>query len=127
MHVCEYVRWVVLDRADRTRDSSEPLDEASPVRQRRADDHSLLGGRWRALAHPAFVASVAVLALNDHVLKARFPGWWTGKISDLGKDGSALGSPHPGDHRRRIAIRALLPFVVLLTLGLRLARSRWPS
>jgi hypothetical protein len=30
-----------------------------------------------------FVASVAVLALNDHVLKDAFPGWWTGKVSDV--------------------------------------------
>jgi hypothetical protein len=40
-------------------------------------------GRWRWLGHPAFGAAVAVLALNDHVLKDRYPGWWTGKLSDV--------------------------------------------
>ncbi len=37
----------------------------------------------RALLHPAAILSIAVLVLNDHVLKARFGGWWTGKLSDL--------------------------------------------
>ena len=32
---------------------------------------------------PLFLAGVAVLAVNDHVLKDRFPGWWTGKLSDV--------------------------------------------
>jgi hypothetical protein len=36
-----------------------------------------------ALAHPALTGAVAVLAVNDHVLKAHLPGWWTGKLSDL--------------------------------------------
>jgi hypothetical protein len=39
--------------------------------------------RWRWLGHPLFLAGVAVLAVNDHVLKGRFPGWWTGKLSDV--------------------------------------------
>ena len=39
--------------------------------------------RERWLGHPAFVACVALLVINDHVFKARFPGWWTGKLSDL--------------------------------------------
>lgn len=34
-------------------------------------------GRWW------FLTTVALLALNDHVLKARFGNWWTGKLSDL--------------------------------------------
>ena len=42
-----------------------------------------LAGRWRWLGHPAFGAAVVVLALNDHVLKSRYPGWWTGKLSDV--------------------------------------------
>lgn len=37
----------------------------------------------RALVHPAAILAIAVLVLNDHVLKARFGGWWTGKLSDL--------------------------------------------
>lgn len=44
---------------------------------------SSFDGRWRWLGHPAFLCAVFVLALNDHVLKGRFPGWWTGKLSDF--------------------------------------------
>lgn len=36
-----------------------------------------------ALLHPIAVASLAVLLLNDHVLKGAWPGWWTGKLSDV--------------------------------------------
>jgi quinol monooxygenase YgiN len=39
--------------------------------------------RRRLLGSWPFIASVATLLLNDHVLKARFPGWWTGKLSDV--------------------------------------------
>jgi hypothetical protein len=39
--------------------------------------------RLVVLAHPALTGAVAVLAVNDHVLKQRVPGWWTGKLSDL--------------------------------------------
>jgi len=35
------------------------------------------------LAHPFSVAAVVLLVLNDHVLKARFPGWATGNLSDV--------------------------------------------
>lgn len=34
-------------------------------------------GRWW------FLGAVFLLALNDHVLKARFGNWWTGKLSDV--------------------------------------------
>ena len=40
-------------------------------------------GRCRWLAHPLFLAAVGMLAVNDHLLKDRFPGWWTGKLSDV--------------------------------------------
>ncbi len=50
---------------------------------RRHDTLSPVTGRWRWLGHPAFLACVALLALNDHVLKDRYPGWWTGKLSDF--------------------------------------------
>jgi hypothetical protein len=36
-----------------------------------------------ALLHPLVVGAVALLLLNDHVFKARWPSWWTGKLSDL--------------------------------------------
>lgn len=35
------------------------------------------------LARPWFLASVVLLALNDHVFKAAWPGWVTGKLSDF--------------------------------------------
>lgn len=35
------------------------------------------------LGQPWFFVAVAVLALNDHVLKAAFPGWVSGKLSDF--------------------------------------------
>lgn len=37
----------------------------------------------RSLSHPAFTGSLAVLVLNDHVLKHRWPGLVTGKLSDV--------------------------------------------
>lgn len=42
-----------------------------------------MAARWRWLGTPWFLASVALLAVNDHLLKERFPGWLTGKVSDL--------------------------------------------
>jgi len=37
----------------------------------------------RALLTAPAILAIAVLVLNDHVLKARFGGWWTGKLSDV--------------------------------------------
>ena len=37
----------------------------------------------RALAHPGAVLSLVLLVLNDHVLKEAWPGWVTGKLSDV--------------------------------------------
>ncbi|HWO17198.1 MAG TPA: hypothetical protein VNO30_00420 [Kofleriaceae bacterium] len=34
------------------------------------------------LLHPLALAAIALLVVNDHVLKARYPGWLTGKLSD---------------------------------------------
>ena len=42
--------------------------------------------RWATaslLLHPLFLAALAVLWLNDHVLKERWPGLVTGKLSDV--------------------------------------------
>jgi len=36
-----------------------------------------------ALLHPVALASLALLVVNDHVLKTRFPGVVTGKLSDF--------------------------------------------
>jgi hypothetical protein len=35
------------------------------------------------LAHPATSAAVIVMAVNDHLLKAAYGTWWTGKVSDV--------------------------------------------
>ncbi|GIJ77040.1 hypothetical protein SAMN05443287_101217 [Micromonospora phaseoli] len=35
------------------------------------------------LVHPVTVAATALLVLNDQVLKAAYPGWLTGKLSDV--------------------------------------------
>lgn len=37
----------------------------------------------RALAHPGSVLALVLLVLNDHVLKQAWPGWVTGKLSDV--------------------------------------------
>ena len=37
----------------------------------------------RALASPVFVFSLVVLILNDHVVKQAWPGWVSGKVSDV--------------------------------------------
>lgn len=34
-------------------------------------------------SHPLFLISIAILLLNDHVLKGAYGSWWTGKLSDL--------------------------------------------
>ena len=43
----------------------------------------MAGSRWRAVTHPSTIAAIGLLALNDHVLKDRWPGFVTGKLSDL--------------------------------------------
>jgi hypothetical protein len=36
------------------------------------------------ILHPASLLAIVVLIVNDHLLKASFPGtWWTGKLSDF--------------------------------------------
>jgi len=65
-----------------------------------------------AVANPLAIASLAVLAVNDHVLKARFPGLVTGKLSDFA--GMALAP---------LVLVALADAVVPARL---LARQAWP-
>lgn len=36
-----------------------------------------------SLLHPLVIGAIAVLLLNDHYLKAEYPGWLTGKVSDF--------------------------------------------
>lgn len=47
-----------------------------------------------ALAGPIPVTALLLLLVNDHVLKATHPGWWSGKLSD-------------------VAVLVLLPFLLL--------------
>lgn len=35
------------------------------------------------LMHPVALVAILVLVVNDHYLKAAYPGWWTGKLSDV--------------------------------------------
>lgn len=42
-----------------------------------------LGAALAWLSHPVTCVAVAVLLVNDHVLKAAFGSWWTGKLSDV--------------------------------------------
>ena len=37
----------------------------------------------RAVLHPLALAALALLVLNDHQLKSAYPGWCTGKLSDV--------------------------------------------
>ena len=52
-----------------------------PVRAGRIEQGTIRPGAM--LASPVFVGSVALLLLNDHVLKAAWPGLVTGKLSDV--------------------------------------------
>jgi len=62
-----------------------------------------------ALLHPVPLAALALLLVNDHVLKASHPGWLSGKLSD-------------------VAGLVLLPFVLLAAWDLlRLARPQLPA
>lgn len=45
--------------------------------------HSALDNALRCLKHPATIASIALLVINDHILKALAPSWLTGKLSDF--------------------------------------------
>lgn len=39
--------------------------------------------RRSGLGHPAALAAIALLLVNDHLLKDSVPGWLTGKLSDV--------------------------------------------
>ncbi len=60
----------------------------------------------RCLAHPTSLLAIGLLLLNDHVLKAVIPSWWTGKLSDF-------------------AGLYFFPFVVAALMGL-VTNDRWP-
>lgn len=41
------------------------------------------GDRESGLLHPVALIAIAVLVINDHVLKDAYPSWLTGKLSDV--------------------------------------------
>jgi hypothetical protein len=45
--------------------------------------HKSRGIAFAWLGHPSTVVALALLVINDHLLKAASPGWVTGKLSDL--------------------------------------------
>lgn len=47
------------------------------------DEAGARSQRVRWMGHPALFVCIAALVVNDHVLKDRYPGWWTGKLSDF--------------------------------------------
>lgn len=47
------------------------------------DDDAPRSARDTGLLHPIALAALGTLIVNDHVLKVRYPGWITGKLSDV--------------------------------------------
>lgn len=43
----------------------------------------LAPGKQYPLLHPVPLLALATLVINDHVLKQHYPGWITGKLSDI--------------------------------------------
>jgi hypothetical protein len=82
---------------------------------------------------PAPLAAVALLALNDHLLKARFHDAFTGKLSDVALCFflpllvSALLRPFWPAHRPRLAFAAALAALGFVTLELSLTADAWLS
>jgi hypothetical protein len=58
---------------------SKPLASTKNVRPRLND---ALRRALAALAHPLAVGALALLLVNDHVLRRNWPGPWTGKLGD---------------------------------------------
>ncbi|SFF86117.1 hypothetical protein SAMN05421541_12642 [Actinoplanes philippinensis] len=90
------------------------------------------------LGHPVTMAALAVLVINDHVLKAAHPGWVTGKLSDAA--GMLLAPPllaaltgliAPRLPLRPVAVTAIVTvgagftFVKLWGYGAELASATW--
>ncbi|MCP4967963.1 MAG: hypothetical protein GY926_22350 [bacterium] len=58
------------------------MDEVTE-RARRGFEMDPVSRGFRSVSHPVVVVAIAVLLLNDHYLKAEYPGWLTGKVSDF--------------------------------------------
>ncbi|MFC4072646.1 hypothetical protein [Actinoplanes subglobosus] len=92
------------------------------------------------LGHPVTMGALAVLVINDHVLKATHPGWVTGKLSDAA--GMLLMPPllaalagliAPRLPLRAVAVTAIVTvgvgftFVKMWAYGAELASSTWST
>jgi hypothetical protein len=90
------------------------------------------------LGHPVTMAALALLVVNDHVLKHTHPGWATGKLSDAA--GMLLAPPllaalagliAPRLPVRRVAVASIVAvgagftFVKIWAYGAQLASSAW--
>ncbi|MBK7579745.1 MAG: hypothetical protein IPI67_05990 [Myxococcales bacterium] len=102
------MRWLpVTPAADVRADARRAAADAVPV-------------PGEVLLHPLTLVSLALLLLNDHVFKARFPGFVTGKLSDVAglvcfplvlyaACELALGARPPGERARRwLAVGAVV-------------------
>ncbi|MEU4626536.1 hypothetical protein AB0G04_41965 [Actinoplanes sp. NPDC023801] len=100
--------------------------------------NTVRGRAFAWLAHPVTVVALALLIVNDHVLKAAYPGWVTGKLSDVA--GMVLAPPllaalagliAPRLAFRRLAVVAIVAvgagftFVKLWSYGAELASATW--
>ncbi len=82
------------------------------------------------MLHPAVLAALALLLVNDHVLKAAFPGTVTGKLSDaagLVFFPVLLWSLVEVLARRRLSTRARLACVVVTGCFFALAKTWAPA
>jgi hypothetical protein len=72
--------------------------------------------RERDLLHPIALLAIATLIVNDRFLKAAWPSWWTGKLSDVAGMlffplllSAVLG------HRRACVIATMVAFALIKT------------
>ena len=79
------------------------MTAGSPGKQIAADIH---GPGLESLLHPVPVVALVSVVVNDHLLKAYHPVWFSGKLSD-------------------VAVLALLPFLFVAMADL--VRYRWPG
>src|SRR5262245_52649713 len=115
------------------RGSGRPVRVAPRARLRSGTAATLA---W--LAHPVTVAAVIALLVNDHVLKAHWPGPVTGKLSDVAgmlvaPPLIALGLVLAGVRGRTSAVVGLVTTGALFTLikssgyAAQLAESAWSA
>ena len=89
--------------------------------------HSTLRTALNLLAHPASLTAMAVMLLNDLILRRLVPSWWTGKLSDVAYlffmpfvAAALLAWLVPGQgeqHERRVRRLAFAGVALAFTLG----------